>query len=300
MRRLLQTKDVLTRAALIGAVLLQACASAPVDRQPGGAITPALLLAKLEERNQTYSSMRVRARVVVRQPGGGGVFDQEIVVRKPDRLRFETLHFFGSPVAALMSNGKEFAMLDFQFAQFVRGPATPENVSRHFPMVVEGREIAALMTGTPLPVAHSRARIAPARRGNRVILVLESPGDANAIEQAIEMDTGSWVPRRVAYKSGGQDVRSITYDEYDLTRTPPAPSRFTYQDPKGGIRIEAALSSIRVNVPTEDAEFEPRMPGGFTDISEAFFRGATPAPSAVPATAVPAVEPADVEDLLRE
>jgi hypothetical protein len=120
---------------------------------------PAALLDQVRAAQARVQRVRGSARVRIASPGGSGTVTEFAAAEKPDRVRLETVDFFGDPAAVLVAAGGRFAFLDRRANVLYRGDATPENVSRLLPVVIPVEEMvtilcgsAPLLPGTPLQV----------------------------------------------------------------------------------------------------------------------------------------------------
>src|SRR5512145_482413 len=64
---------------------------------------PSALLAQVERTQALVTRVRGEARVKVESPAGSGTVTQLLIAERPDRLRLDTLDFFGNPAAVLVA-----------------------------------------------------------------------------------------------------------------------------------------------------------------------------------------------------
>jgi hypothetical protein len=148
------------RAAAVLAVLALALTACP--RVPPADLSrdPSALLDQVRGAQDRVQRVRGSARVKISSPGGSGSAIEFAAAEKPDRVRLETLDFFGNPVAVLVAADGRFGFHDARANVFYRGDATPENVSRLLPVVMPVEELvvilcgsAPLLPGAPLEVS---------------------------------------------------------------------------------------------------------------------------------------------------
>ena len=110
------------------------------------------LLATLEQRRHTLTSLRGLARVVYADSQDKGGAEQAVAVAAPDRFRLELFSPIG--IASLVTNdGQRLAAYFPQEKTLYRGAATPLNTARFLRVLLSPREIASFLLGLPaLPV----------------------------------------------------------------------------------------------------------------------------------------------------
>jgi hypothetical protein len=129
----------------IAVLLLASCARVPpadLSRDPQE------LRAQVRTAQERTQRVRGSARVRIDSPGGSGTVTEFIAAEKPDRVRLETLDFFGNPAAILVAVDGRFAFLDLRDNTFYRGAATAENVSRLLPVVIPVEELVTMLCGS--------------------------------------------------------------------------------------------------------------------------------------------------------
>jgi hypothetical protein len=109
---------------------------------------PAALLDQVRAAQARVTRVHGSARVHIESPDGSGTVTELAAAEKPDRVRLETLDFFGNPAAILVAADGRFAFLDRRDNVFYRGDASPENVSRLLPVLLPVEEIVTLLCGS--------------------------------------------------------------------------------------------------------------------------------------------------------
>lgn len=126
----------------------------PVPLPPPALPSAEQLLAALDTRRQTLTSLRGLARVVYVDPHDKGTAKQGIAVFTPDRFRMELFSPLG--IAALIAcDGRALAAYFPKDKTIYRGAATPLNVARFTRVMLSAREIASLLLGLPVLPPHS-------------------------------------------------------------------------------------------------------------------------------------------------
>lgn len=124
----------------------------PVSAVPSVLPSAQQLLATLEQRRHTLTSLRGLARVVYADSQDKGGAEQAVAVAAPDRFRLELFSPLG--IASLVtSDGQRLAAYFPQEKTLYRGAATPLTTARFLRVMLGPREIASFLLGLPaLPV----------------------------------------------------------------------------------------------------------------------------------------------------
>jgi hypothetical protein len=247
--------------ALLAFAALAACVRAPPADL---ARDPRTLLAEVRSEQDKVKRVRGRARVSIHSPRASGSANEWIAAEKPDRVHLETLDFFGNVAAALVADGRRFALYDARTATFYRGEPTPENISRLLPVALAADELASILCGSapilrgdPLSVEVKDGllylTIASADRAQRLAI-----GEQAAIERAFV--------RRIARAAGGLEEAAPIYD-LDLSHfrslgTARFPVEARLDAPLDKARIELSWSDVELNGPPQEALFHLEPPKG--------------------------------------
>jgi outer membrane biogenesis lipoprotein LolB len=253
---------------------------------------PVALLGEVRAAQARVRTVRGTARVHIESPGLSGTVTEFAAVEKPDRVRLETLDFFGNPAAVLVADRGAFAFLDVRAGVFYRGKATPENVSRLLPFVIPVEELvtilcgsAPLLPGTPLDVNVD---------GGLLLLTLGrgDTGQRLAIGEAASVEWSR--VRRTTGEGAAASEAAPAYDlEFDDFRRRGGvrfPTRLELDAPAGRAHIRLSWrDDVELNAPLEPSLFRLRPPKGARVVD---LEGDAAAPrSRAPGTAL---------DLLRE
>jgi hypothetical protein len=139
------------REVLLAAILAlgsSACAGASCPRD--GFTSAAPLLRSFLSMRSPAASLRAEARVDRRDASGRIRGTVLMLVRRPDRVRFDAMTQFG-PAAVLTSDGTEFALTDLRENRYFVGPSCAENIERLLGLPLDGPDVARFLFGeTPL------------------------------------------------------------------------------------------------------------------------------------------------------
>jgi outer membrane lipoprotein-sorting protein len=212
---------------------------------------PAALLAQVEATQARVERVRGEARVKVASPAGSGTVTQFVIAERPDRLRLETLDFFGNPAAVLVADGGRFALLDLREGVFLRGDATPRNLARLLPFAIAAPDLVLLLCGA-VPIAPGRA-------------ISVEPGDGVArltVEsedrlQRLDVGAGAAVhAARVEARPplpAPPDAWDVVFDRFSERAGRPFP---------GKVRLDAAAAKVRLELTWKEIEANGVLPEG--------------------------------------
>src|SRR5919206_1703517 len=105
-------------APLAALVLLAGCPRVPprdLSRDPAD------LAAQVRAAQQRVRAVRGSARVAITSREVSGTVNELVAAEAPDRVRLETVDFFGNPAALLVAGGGRFAFLDGRANLLYRG-----------------------------------------------------------------------------------------------------------------------------------------------------------------------------------
>jgi outer membrane biogenesis lipoprotein LolB len=215
---------------------------------------PAQLARQVSEAQGRVRSVRGSARVTIASPGLSGTLQELAAAEKPDRVRLETVDFFGNPAALLVAADGRFAFLDQRAGVFYRGDATPENVSRLLPVVLPVEELVTILCGSA-PLLPGGAVDVTAKQDLLVLTI--ASGDTTQQIAIGEAATVAWSRVRRTVTGAGGERREIA-PAYDL--------EFHVFERTGGllfpthVRLDAPAAGSRVDLEwRDDLEVNPTL-----------------------------------------
>lgn len=246
------------RVLVISLLVTAAC----VRRAPPPDLStdPAALLAQVERTQSRVERVSGEAKVKVQSPAGGGTVTQFVTAERPDRVRLETLDFFGNPAAVLVADGGRFALLDLREGVFLRGAATPRNLARLLPLALPAPELVQLLCGAAPLVA---GRAVSAEPGDGVLrLTLEGEDRV----QRLDVGAGAAIQAsRVAARPGGDppaDRYDLQFDRFQERAGRPFPGRVRLEAPAADVRLELSWKEIEANGVLPEGAFVLTPPPG--------------------------------------
>lgn len=243
-------------AARLGvAALLAGCAvpgSPPPVPDPARDPLPRLA-SVLAQRDQAFRSLRSLARINYEVGEERGGFSAAVLVQRPGRLRLEAFSVVGAALILTVDDGEVTGFLPSE-ARFYRGRASRENLYRATRMLLEPREMAALLLGVP-PVDSGAAWDADPLGLRRVA----PDGSADVLA----FDTGRAAPVRW-WRVGpsGEVLYAAAFEDFSDTPFGPFPLTVTLETPSLGRSYEVRYDEPEVNVALPDSHFVQDLPQG--------------------------------------
>jgi hypothetical protein len=207
-----------TAGARLAALALAAAAGCVRAPPPDLSGDPDALLEQVRAAQALARTVRGSARVGVATPDTTGSLDAWIAAEKPDRVRIETLDFFGNPASVLVAAGGRFALHDARAGVLYRGEATPENLARLLPLPLGAGELATLLCGSA-PILDGRA-------------VAAEP-DGGAMRLEIEGGTG----RQLLWAGEGAALRAARLEPAPGSPAPGWSAEFDVFRRRAGARV---------------------------------------------------------------
>ena len=252
------------RLALVALLALAGCphrGASPL----GGAIDAAPLWEQVKAAHAREGTLTADGKAFVDAPQNGGKYSLHLSVRRPSSLRLEALTPLGDPAAVLVTDQGRFALFDLRANQFYRGPSTPENLSRLFPVPLRDDELVSLFLGG-VPELPGAQPVSAVREGDHFKLVLATTDPALAtvrgLSQEVLVHEGDlrilMVSRGVA---GGPDqvpLWTVTLEEHDDG----LPRIVKLTVPAKGIVLDLRLKNLLVGKPPPFGAFALQPPAG--------------------------------------
>ena len=242
----------MTRAALAAALLLWGCPHRAPAPQVGDLDAAALWDRVLAAQAQGPATLTAVAKAFVDAPENGGRYSLHLSVKRPASLRVEALTPLGDPAAVLVADEGRFALFDLRRNAFYRGPSTPENLSRLFPLPLRDDELVALFLGG-VPELRGGRPASAAREGDGFRIVQR----AGAEEQELFVHRDDLRTLRVR-----RGAWTVTLEEHDAKGGRPLPRVVKLSMPDRRIAIDLRLRGVEVGLPPPRSAFALAPPRG--------------------------------------
>ncbi len=238
-------------AAALLALALGACRprTPPADLS----LDPSDLLAQVQRAQGRVRSVRGEARVRVDGEGFRGAVRELVAAEKPDRLRVDTLDFFGNPVVMLAAADGKLALYDARARVFYRGAATPANLARLVPLPLPADALATILCGSAPLLPGRPARAAPGRG----VVALEIEGARRT--QHLEIGEAASVERSVLDGAGGYTLR---FDQFRSRPGGRLPNDVQLRSDAPRVRLDLHWTEVEVNADVDRRLFRIEPPRG--------------------------------------
>ncbi|MBI2358403.1 MAG: DUF4292 domain-containing protein [Deltaproteobacteria bacterium] len=248
-----------SRAAVGTAILLGVLSCAPVasrspavtDQIPQKALDPGELVRNLLQREQQLRSLRALATVEYSSWRGRGKFQEVVVIRRPDRLRLETLSQLGAVLIVTAAND-EVVGFHPQERLFYRGRSSKENLSRYTQIPLELEEVTRLLLGLP-PVDLSGRW-----EGNGGSLSWQREGGGR---ETITFDPTRGLPLKWERFDGNGEIEfSAGFSDFAVTSGVPFPMTLSFSAPMRQLQVELRYQEPELNVVLPESLFVVEKP----------------------------------------
>ena len=239
-------------AAVAALAALAACGP-PRTPPPALSLDPAELLAQVKAAQANVRSVRGEARVRVEGEAFKGAVRELVAAEKPDRLRVDTLDFFGNPVAQLATSGGRFTLYDARARVVYRGAATPANLARLVPLPLPADALVTILCGSA-PLLDGRPASAEPGRG---VVLLELAGDGRT--QRLEIGEHAAIERSERSGAGGYALR---FEHFRFRPGGRLPNDLVLRSDSPSVKLELHWTDVEVNAVVEASLFRIDAPRG--------------------------------------
>lgn len=247
------------RAIVGAAILLSALSCAPVvppgpavtDRIPQHALDPGEIVRRLAHRERQLWSLRTLATVDYSSWRGRGRFQEVVLVRRPDRLRLETLSQLGA-VLIVTAASDEVVGFHPQENLLYRGRSSKENLFRYTQIPLELEEVTRLLLGLP-PVDLTRRW-----EGNGNPISWEGGGGRR---ETIFFDPTHGLPLRwERFDDNGEIELSASFSDFSVTSGGLFPMMLSFAVPTRQLHLEVRYQEPELNVVLPESLFVQEKP----------------------------------------
>lgn len=216
------------------------------------------LIDNLQKRSAALKSLRTLASVYYTGADGKGGFREIVLVRRPDRLRLETL----SPLGALLivtASAEEIAGFHTREGVLYRGKSSPQNLYRytHIPLGLD--ELTSVLVGLPPLAPGSEWK----NDGPEIVRDL-----GGGWKDAVVFQAGEPLPLRWQRKNPAGEVEvSAHFGEFSRTAAGLFPMRIVLESPTQNRKLEIDYKEPEVNVELAPALFVQKKPDKAREVS---------------------------------
>jgi outer membrane lipoprotein-sorting protein len=228
----------------------------PLQFGAGGPITdPKIAVDSIIARREKIHSVKGEAKVSLSTPQGSGKITEFIAAEWPNRLRLETVSFFGSPLAVLTTDGVHFQLLDVEHNHFTQGVASRDDASRLLPVPLNAEIVVALLLGVPpLLDAATQTKLVVDEKARSYALTLKH-GDAIEV---VGLDTITLRPVWVRMNADASPTAfEARFAEYDPDTDLPRSMELRTRDPDTSVELKWRDREINSSIPPETFVQQP-------------------------------------------
>lgn len=229
------------------------------------------LLAAVQSRQKATTSLNLQTRTTSWLGGDRVRATVLMLVQRPGKLRFEAEVSLKGTVAALTTDGTNFALLDMERNEFKQGPACPQNVASLVRISLAPHEIAAILLGdAPLS---AQAKLVAAEwdgQNGAESLTFETAGAAapSLLRVLVRKQPQGWavvgVEGRAANAYGKQGWWRVRYEDFALVDAVYFPGVIRFAEPNASFDegVEIKIKDRRINPEIPEDSFHLAPPPG--------------------------------------
>jgi outer membrane lipoprotein-sorting protein len=243
---------------LVSFVFLRAGSCLRTDR-PYALPKPADLVQVLKARAAALSALRGEARMT--HDGGDGKVKATVrmMLQRGKKIRVDLVSPFDTPLATLVANGKDFALVETKTNRYYYGPASPCNLARLLQVQLDPDEILGALGGSTPVIEHRSATLHWDGRSGEEVLTLSGEGYRQTIR--IDGSSKNWDLTYSEIRStAGQVLLRLRAARHRAVGTLRLPSELNLEQPVFGSRmlLDFELQEVNVGLPAVAFELPER------------------------------------------
>ncbi len=202
------------KQGLVATLLLTIACRMPPAARPYPAPTASAIYDALTRRAAALDTLRIEARADQMGPGAERLkVHVNVLLARGARLRVEAENPLGGPLATLVTDGDQFALLDARANRFLVGEARACNVARMLGVALAPAEIiATLAGGAPLDGQARDLRWDPADGGHEILTLAMADGGS----ELIVLTPKSWdIVAAERHDGKGALAWHLTHDDFE-------------------------------------------------------------------------------------
>jgi hypothetical protein len=257
--------------ALSACAAVAACKTTVVATRPHPAPQPDAILAFLRQRQAAVFGVDLETRTTSWINGERTRATVFMLVDRVGRLRFEAEVALQGTVATLVTDGKSFALTDFQAHRAKTGAACPTNIAALIPVPLMPAEIAPILLGDA-PVGESALVRGITWDGVQAadIVEIEQPGAGKSLARfAVGVRPEPDGRFRIVSVQGdapnGRGRWQVAFDDFEMVGGFLHPSTIRFAEPGRSFDdgVEIKIKDRKLNPAFREAAFTTVPPEGF-------------------------------------
>lgn len=177
--------------------------------------------------------------------------------RRGGKLRFDVVSPFDTPLATLVSNGQQFALVDAQKNRHYHGPATPCNISRLLRIVMRADDVLTALGGSTPIIGFKDVSLAWDEQAGAEVLTLKAP---DGTTQVIRLDGHNkrWDLLSSEVKDpSGKVILRITPKDFRAIKGLRLPRLIHVTQPENKAELWVHYKKLEVNIDLPQGAFDP-------------------------------------------
>jgi len=219
------------------------------------------VVAAVRARALRVQSLRAETRLSHRSEQGRVKATVRLMGERSGKLRADVVSPFDTPLATLVSNGSQFALIDSQKNRYYHGPAQPCNIARLLQLWLQPDDVLTILGGSTPLIEHQRAELAWDSRAGAEILTLHGAG----LVQTVRLDgqKRSWDLLLSEIKTTkGEVVLRIETGQFHTVAGLRVPRSLKVAQPMVKADLDVAFQSLELNLKLPAEAFELPEAGG--------------------------------------
>ncbi|MBI4746714.1 MAG: DUF4292 domain-containing protein [Deltaproteobacteria bacterium] len=242
--------------SLFTVLFLSACAPGRQEIKPSKPLPPAgEIISHIEERRGKVYSLKGMASIKGTYNGKDSNFKEVLVVKRPSKIRAETVGLFGNPVFTLALDGPALSVYKPAENIFYKGSISSHEIKLPFPLdEIEGEELANILLGCISLIQYGNSDIELSEAENSYILTLRSTDGFK--KQVITTDTRNLRLRKSETIDDERGTTlSATFDNYQDIGSLSFPKEINIQFANRPDTIQIKYEDIELNTDLPDELF---------------------------------------------
>ncbi len=220
------------------------------------------LIASMRAHDQRVAGVRAETKVEHSAQGQRVKLTVSILVARGGKIRMDLEGPLGDNLATLVSDGKNFALLDARQNRFMTGPANACNVARLIQLALDPEEVVEVIAGG-VPLVGEPAGVSwDKTRGGREVLELRTPDGG---KELVELDGRErrWdVLSAARLDAGGKVLWRVTHDDFHDQDGVRLPGRTTVEEPPLKVEAKIKFREQELNPQIDPSLFQLAAPQG--------------------------------------
>lgn len=223
--------------------------------RPYPAPTVEAVLNATVQRNRQLRSFRAEARMSHKTDQGLVKATVRMMAQVGKKVRFDVVSPFDTPLATLVADGKDFALIDSKENRYFYGPASPCNMARLLRIQMSAGDVLTVLGGSTPVIEHQQRTLSWDDRAAQEIVTLK--GKRFRQEIRFKKHNETWELRRsVVYDLKGRELLKIIAGKFKTISGLRVASDLKISQPIHKAALEMRFLSREVNIDLPAIAFE--------------------------------------------